>query len=350
MMFAGVVHAQNDIRYEQIEMPEPGAGQVQIKVKYTGICGSDVPRVNGTACHFFPMVLGHEFSGIVSKVGEGVTNLKVGDRIAGVPLVPCMECDDCLQGNFSLCKHYSFIGSRQFGSFAEYVVIPATNAVKFDDAVSFEQGALFEPSTVSLHALQCIDYKGGGRVAVLGCGTIGLFALQWARIFGASQIVAFNRSREKLKLAKKLGATDVISTLDEDYYEQAMKLTQGKGFDYIFDASGNETMMKESFRLAGNKAQICMIGTPKNEITFSVSEWENMNRKEFTVTGSWMSYSAPFPGKEWDLTAHYFQTGDLIYDEALIDRKIPLSNIDEAFELFKTPGMVKGKILIDSER
>ena len=123
-MKAGVVHAKNDIRYEEIEKPQPKKGQVLIKVKYTGICGSDVPRVNGDACHFFPNVLGHEFSGTIEEVGEGVTILKKGDRVAGVPLVPCMECEDCQKGNYSLCKHYSFIGSREFGSFAEYVTVP----------------------------------------------------------------------------------------------------------------------------------------------------------------------------------------------------------------------------------
>ena len=91
MMKAGVVHAKNDIRYEEIKKPEAGPGKVLIKVKYTGICGSDVPRVNGDACHFFPNVLGHEFSGVVEEIGAGVTTLKPGDRVAGVPLVPCMR-------------------------------------------------------------------------------------------------------------------------------------------------------------------------------------------------------------------------------------------------------------------
>ena len=94
-MKAGVVHARDDIRYEDIEKPVPKEKQVLIKVKYTGICGSDVPRVNGDACHFFPNVLGHEFSGTVEAVGAGVTRLQPGDRAAGVPLVPCMECEDC---------------------------------------------------------------------------------------------------------------------------------------------------------------------------------------------------------------------------------------------------------------
>ena len=138
-MKAGVVHAKNDIRYEEIDKPMAGPGQVLVKVKYTGICGSDIPRVNGDACHFFPNVLGHEFSGTVEETGEGVTTLKPGDRVAGVPLVPCMKCEDCQKGNYSLCKHYSFIGSRQFGSFAEYVAMPEKNLVKFDDEVSLNR-------------------------------------------------------------------------------------------------------------------------------------------------------------------------------------------------------------------
>lgn len=348
-MKAGVVHAREDIRYEEIQKPVPKAGEVLIKVKYTGICGSDIPRVNGDACHFFPNVLGHEFSGTVVETGEGVVRLKPGDRVAGVPLVPCMKCEDCQKGNYSLCKHYSFIGSRQFGSFAEYVAVPERNAVKFDDSVSFEQGAFFEPATVALHGLKRVDYRGGKNVAVLGGGTIGLLTMQWAKIFGANQVVVFDIEPERLKLAKGLGASVGINTKDPDFMEQAMALTKGKGFDYIYETAGNTATMKMAFTLAANKAQICFIGTPTRELTFTVPEWECMNRKEFTLTGSWMSYSAPFPGEEWNLTAHYFRTGELKFDDSFIFKKIPLSRIADAFSLYRIPGTVKGKILIDSE-
>lgn len=348
-MKAGVVHAKNDIRYEEIEKPQPKAGQVLIKVKYTGICGSDVPRVNGDACHFFPNVLGHEFSGMIEEVGENVTSLKKGDRVAGVPLVPCMECEDCQKGNYSLCKHYSFIGSREFGSFAEYVAVPERNAVKFEDQVSFEQGAFFEPATVALHGLNRVDYRAGECVAILGGGTIGLFTAQWAKIFGAKKVVVFDISPERLELAKKLGADEGINTLDEDFMEQAMAITEGKGYGYVYETAGVTMTMKYAFGLAANKAGVCFIGTPTKELSFGVDEWENINRKEFILTGSWMSYSAPFPGKEWILTAHYFKTGQLKFDDSLIFKKIPLKNIDDAFEMYKTPGAVKGKILIDSE-
>ena len=346
-MKAGVVHAREDIRFEDIEKPVPKAGQVLIKVKYTGICGSDVPRVNGDACHFYPNVLGHEFSGVIEEVGEGVTSLKTGDRVAGVPLVPCLECEDCQKGNYSLCKHYSFIGSREFGSFAEYVVVPAKNAVKFEDEVSFEQGAFFEPATVALHGLKRVPYQGGKTVAILGGGTIGLFTMQWAKIFGAKKVVVFDINDARLDLAKKLGADEGINTLADDFMQVAMDMTEGRGFDYIYETAGNTITMKMAFELAANKANVCFIGTPTKEISFSVKEWENMNRKEFTLTGSWMSYSAPFPGEEWALTAHYFKTGELKFDESLIFKKVPLKDIASAFEMYKTPGTVKGKLLID---
>ncbi|MDR1017430.1 MAG: galactitol-1-phosphate 5-dehydrogenase [Lachnospiraceae bacterium] len=349
-MKAGVVHGKNDIRYEEIEKPVPKSNEVLIKVKYTGICGSDIPRVNGDASHFYPNVLGHEFSGVVEQVGEDVTSLNIGDRVSGVPLLPCMECEDCLKGNYSLCKNYKFIGSSVFGSFAQYVVVPEKNAIKFSDDVSFEQGAFFEPATVALHGVKRLNYEGGKTVAILGGGTVGMFVMQWAKIFGAKEVIVFDIANERLELGKRLGATAGINTLDDDFMKQAMNLTKGKGFDYIFETAGNTITMKMAFELAANKAEICFVGTPTKELSFTVKEWENMNRKEFNLTGSWMSYSAPFPGMEWESVAHYFGTKQLKFDDSFIFKKIPLSQIADAFEMFKTPGTVKGKILIDSEK
>lgn len=348
-MKAGVLHAREDLRYEDIPTPSPKAGEVLIKVKYTGICGSDIPRVNGDASHYYPNVLGHEFSGVVAELGEGVESLKVGDKVAGVPLVPCMECIDCQKGDYALCKHYSFIGSRQFGSFAEYVVVPEKNAVKFDDSICFEHGAFFEPITVALHGLNRLDYKAGGTVAILGAGTIGLFTMQWAKIFGASKIVVFDISEERLELAKKFGADEGVNTLNEGFIDQALSYTDGRGFDYVYETAGSTVTMKMAFDLVANKGGVCLIGTPTKEISFTVEEWEKLNRKEFNLTGSWMSYSSDFPGKEWEQTAHYINTGEFKLDDSFIFKKVPLSEIADAFQMFKTPGLVKAKILIDSD-
>src|SRR5659263_184884 len=167
-MKAAVLYANEDLRYEEFEMPQISEGEVLVKVKATGICGSDIPRVLGNGAHYYPIVLGHEFSGEVVEIGNAVKTVRIGDRVAGVPLIPCLKCEDCQKGNYSQCKFYSFIGSRVQGSFAEYVKAPEQNVVKFKDNVSFEKGAFFEPSTVALHGLNCADYHGGEDVAILG--------------------------------------------------------------------------------------------------------------------------------------------------------------------------------------
>lgn len=348
-MKAAVVCANEDVQYLDYEEPQVSAGMVKVKVKASGICGSDIPRVLHNGVHFYPIVLGHEFSGDVVEVGEGVTKVKVGDRVSGAPLVPCMKCDDCQNGNFSLCRHYTFIGSRIQGSNADYVVIPEKNAVPFDPGISYEQGAMFEPSTVALHGLLQNDYQGGQYVAILGGGTIGMFTMQWAKIFGSRKVVVFDISDERLALAKRLGADEVINTTKEHYLEEAREITGGKGYGYVYETAGQVPTMHMAFELAANKAHVCFIGTPHQELTFTPKMWENMNRKEFKLTGSWMSYSAPFPGKEWELTAHYFATGQLKFDPGFIFRKMPMSRAQEAFQMYKTPGLVQGKILLVNE-
>ena len=348
-MKAAVVTANEEVRYMEVEEPSAGPGMVKIRVAASGICGSDIPRVLHHGVHFYPIVLGHEFSGDVAEVGEGVTKVKVGDRVTGAPLLPCMKCDDCQNGNYSLCRHYSFIGSRQQGSNADYVVIPEQNVIPYDPSISYEQGAMFEPSTVALHGLLQNDYRGGGTVAVLGGGTVGMFTMQWARIFGAAKAVVFDISSRRLELARRLGAEAVIDTTKENFMEEAMALTGGKGFDYVFETAGQVSTMQTAFALAANKARVCFIGTPHENLSFTPAQWENMNRKEFHLTGSWMSYSSPFPGKEWELTAHYYATGQLKFDPDFIYKKMPMSQAQEAFQMFKTPGLVQGKLLLINE-
>ena len=345
-MKAAVLHGNEDLRYEEYPTPEVLPGTVRVHVRAVGICGSDIPRVLANGAHSYPIVLGHEFSGVIDAIGDGVEGLAVGDTVSGAPLVPCMKCTDCILGNYSLCKHYSFIGSRQQGAFADYVVIPAINAVKYDPKIPFEQAAMFEPSTVALHGLLKAGYRGGECVAILGGGTIGLFTMQWAKIMGAKKVAVFDILPERLALAKRLGADEVFNTTEADFEAKAKEYADGRGFGYVFETAGNTVTLKMAFRLAGNCATVCYIGTPTRNVEFTPREWEDLNRKELHLTGSWMSYSAPYPGKEWDLTAHYFATGQLRYDEGLIDRKFPMSAAADAFALYKTPGAVKGKLML----
>ena len=345
-MKAAVLYGNEDIRYDEYPDPQLRPGTVKVKVRATGICGSDVPRVLFHGAHFYPVVLGHEFAGDVVEIGEGVSSFKVGDTVSGAPLLPCMKCQDCQQGNYSLCRHYSFIGSREQGSFAEYVVLPEQNAIKYNPSIPYEQAAMFEPSTVALHGLFCNGSISGEYAAVLGCGTIGIFTTQWARIFGAKKVVVFDIDDGRLELAKRMGADAVINTSKEDFLHEALLLTENRGYGRVFEAAGNPVTMHLAFQLAANKARVCFIGTPHTNMSFTPSEWEAMNRKEFLLTGSWMSYSAPFPGREWELTAHYFASGQLRFDPAFIYKKFPMSQVREAFSLYHNPSQIHGKIML----
>ncbi len=343
-MKAAVLHGKKDIRYEEWERPEISSNEVLVKVKTSGICGSDMPRVLSDAAHYYPIVLGHEFSGEVVDTGQDVNNLSKGDRIAGAPLLPCHSCIDCKQGNYAQCKNYSFIGSRESGSWAEYVKMPAVNVVKLPDQVSFTQGAFFEPITVGLHGLFVMDYRGGTDVAVVGMGTIGLLTMQCARALGAKRIFAFDIDEERLAVAKEYGADFCLNTADSNFRDVIDKKTSGRGFEMVIETAGVEFTEKLSLEIASNKGKVMFIGTPSKDISLTPREFEHINRKELTVRGSWMSYSAPYPGKEWELAAYYLKKG-LIKVDKLIDRIIPLQEIGEAFGDIED-NKVKGKILL----
>ncbi len=346
-MKAAVLFGKDDLRYADWPDVDAGQGEIKVRVHVCGICGSDIPRILGDAAHYYPIVLGHEFAGEVTQVGEGVAGFKPGDRVSGVPLVPCMECSECQKGSYSLCKNYSFIGSRRQGALAEYVVIPARNAVKLPDGVSYETGAFFEPSTVGLHGFFRAGYRGGEEVAIIGTGNIGILAMEWAKAFGAKSVTVLDIFDERLETAKRLGADTVINTRKEsftDYHD-----TVRGSFKYVFETAGQPDAIRLGFELVSGGGMFTCIGTPSASVAFEWELWEQINRKEFFLTGTWMSYSAPFPGREWSLTAHYFGTGALKLDESMIFARIPLRNISEAVELFKKPGRVNGKVLITND-
>ncbi len=344
-MKAAVLYAQKDIRVEDIEKPVIDANEVLIKVKASGVCGSDIPRVLGTASHYYPNVFGHEFSGEVVEIGDKVSHVKVGDKVSVAPLKPCHTCEDCLSGNHALCKNYSFIGSREYGAWAEYVKAPEINVVKLPDSASYIQGAFLEPITVALHGLLIMDFKPMTRVAITGMGTIGLLTLQCAQIMGAKDITVFDIDDERLKVAKELGATNVINTMTDDINEIVKEYSGGKGFEMVLETAGVPFTEMLCLEIAANKGNVMYIGTPHVEFTIQPKQFEQMNRKELIIRGSWMSYSAPYPGKEWTLGAHYLGTGQIKVDK-LIDRVIPIEDIWPAFEDIEAK-KVSGKVIIE---
>jgi threonine dehydrogenase-like Zn-dependent dehydrogenase len=343
-MKAAVLFGDKDLRYTEWDMPEAGPGEVLVQVRESGLCGSDIPRTIHGGAHFYPIVLGHEFSGEIVAVGEGALQRKVGDRVACAPLIPDRKDPQSQKGNYSLSKGYQFIGSRVQGGWAEFVAMPWENAIPLPDSVTDTEGAFFEPISVALHALNIMNFQGGKDVAITGMGTIGLLTLQCVRAMGARKITVFDIDNDRLKVAREYGADLCLNTLDEDFKEKALEFTRGEGYAICLETGGVPVTEILCMELAAPKGTVMFIGTPHKPVTLQPREFEYINRKELIVTGSWMNYSAPFPGWEWEMAAYLFSK-DKIQTEKLIDRKIPLSRAAEAIEDLQKPGAVKGKIL-----
>ena len=344
-MKAAVLYGQRDVRVEEIPAPDPGPGEALVRVMMTGVCGSDIPRVLSDGAHFYPLVLGHEIAGEVAAVGDSVDPALVGQRVAVAPLLPCHDCEQCRLGHYSQCPNYSFIGSRVNGGLAEYVVAPVRNLTVVDDSVPFRDIAFFEPSTVALHGVRHVGFTGGEDVIVLGAGTIGLFTMQWARILGAARVAVVDVNPARLATAAALGADAAFDSREPDFLAAVRAWQGGGGFGYVFETAGQNATMSLAFQLAGSHAGVCFIGTSHADLHFDHATFELMNRKEFRLTGSWMSYSAPFPGPEWSLTAECVADGRLRITDDLVHDTYSLEQVMEAFELFQTPGAVTGKLL-----
>ena len=165
-MNAWVLHDINDFRLEAVEEPILGEDEVLVEVKAAGICGSDIPRVYRNGTYSFPLIPGHEFSGVVTKAGAAVDMGWPGRRVGIFPLIPCMDCIPCRKKQYEMCRHYSYLGSRRNGGFAEYVAVPAANLIPLPDSVSFEEAAMLEPMAVAVHAMRRVGPRVSDTVAV----------------------------------------------------------------------------------------------------------------------------------------------------------------------------------------
>lgn len=331
---------------ENIAEPIVNENSVKIKISACGICGSDIPRVLNGKAHFYPIILGHEFSGIVVGLGENVTNVVVGDHVTVAPLIPCKTCVDCKNGNYSLCKNYSFIGSRLNGAMAEYIVVPKENVIKLPKSINLYDAALIEPLTVVLHAFKQNRHKSNKKVAILGMGTIGILAVQVAKYYGVENITAVVRNHKYDNLLNQIGVDNIINTSENDWKNKVNIITDNRGYDMVYETAGSTVTIQQCFEIAANKAQICFIGTPKNDISFTVQTWEMINRKELYLTGSWMSYSREFPGDEWDKAVKLLDKQKVIIYPDMINQKVKLQDSSHIFDDYKNGGTVSGRKLI----
>ncbi|GCF92552.1 galactitol-1-phosphate 5-dehydrogenase [Enterococcus florum] len=340
-MKALVVTKKHKLELQEIEKPTVVSGKVLIKVAYCGICGSDLPRYFDGGVHAFPQVLGHEFSGVVVEVGDKVTNVKKGDRVAVAPLVPCGNCENCQKGEPAMCAYYSFIGSREQGAMAEYVVVPEKNCVKVPDSLSLKEAALVEPLTVAIHGIERINIAAGAKVMVLGAGTIGLLTVLSLRAIGAGEIIVVDLNDKKLSVAKTIGADEGINpanqTLEEYFQEHSLP-------DAVIETAGSSITQKQSIEFVNKRGKIVYVGTSTKDVVLDPETFEKILRGELEVTGSWMSYSAPFPGYEWETGLRYMSTGKIDV-KPLITGLYQLEDIALPFDKMVEPNSEAIKLL-----
>lgn len=327
-MKAAVLENKGTIIYQDIPTPSPQPGNVLLQMQAVSICGSDLSRF--TKGHrTYPIILGHECAGIVAEVGAGVPSDLVGKRAAVIPLVPDFVCDQCARGLYSACRHYSFIGSRQAGGFAEYVQVPEKNLWFLPEEISFEAGALIEPATVARHILDRGDFGAGSSACVLGVGSIGLMIVQWLHILKARLIIAVDVSNENLQAALKLGAHIALNPKQVDIAAQVRALT-GDGVDLALEAAGAPQTLAQTIQVTRPRGNIVCGGNQPLDATLPMSVIEDLMRKELHLNGCFMSYSAPFPGHEWTEARDAIQSGALDI-ETMISHRVALSQTAQTF-------------------
>jgi len=339
----------------ELDLEEPRAGEVLVRLHASGVCHSDQNAIDGTAPTPCPAVLGHEGAGVVEQVGAGVTRVRPGDHVALSWAPSCGECEECLRGLQHLCTtawpamgtgglldgttrlsrggepvyHYSFISS-----FAEAAVLPERSCIPIPHDVPFDIAGLVgcAISTGVGAVWRTANVRPGERVAVVGCGGVGLSALLGAVAAGAGAIIAVDTSPAKLELARELGATDTVlvqGTPEET--AAAVDAASGGGVDYAIEATGRPDAAVAAFLSTRRRGAAVLIGIPREDAVISLPAL-SIPRMERRVLGS--LYGSSYPERDFPLTLDLYRRGRLPLDK-LISHRLPLDEIGRGFELLR---------------
>lgn len=336
-MRAAVLYAPGDIRIEHRPDPTVQPGHVVVRVERVGVCGSDLPRLLVKGAHRMPLICGHEFSGRIVAVGAEIAGWEEGELVAVPPLIPCFICEQCRRGQYSRCRDYDYFGSRRDGAYAEYVSVPATNLLKTPDGIDPRAVAMVDPASIALHAL----WKAGGvtvgqRGAVVGCGPIGLFAIEWMRLMGASEVTAVDVSEAKLALARQAGATTTVLAHDLRPEQHAV--------DVVIEAVGVDQTINAAVRMAAPGGHVSFIGIPVRDVSLDNAAFQHLLRQEISLHGSWNSFGAPFPGGQWTITLDKMAKGEIGW-EFMISHDLDLDELPATFAGFRTSNDFFSKVM-----
>jgi L-iditol 2-dehydrogenase len=330
----------------EVPVPTPGPGEVLVRVRATGICASDVAAFKGT--HNFrrpPVITGHELAGEIVTLGQDVTGLRVGDRVALEPHVGCGHCDYCRQDNYHECPEKRFVGVGEWiGAFAEYVVATDSMCHTIPGRMPFDEAAMLEPFCVGLHAVRRADLRMGETVAILGVGTIGMMALLAARCGGPGWTVVTDPSAAKRELAIRCGADVALDPAREDAAAAILKATGGRGVDVVFVAAAAPGVLDQAVNVCRRMGRIVIIAS-----FFSGGgvEAKLVQQREQTVLGTSM-----YTGVDYRLAIRLWEQGRLGQFHTLVSERIRLDHAPEAVVALaagKRPDNIKTIIEFEDE-
>lgn len=337
-MRAAVMYAPGDIRVEDRPQPSASRDEVLLKVAACGVCGSDIPRMLTKGAHRMPIICGHEFSGHIVEIGGGVEGFAEGELVSVAPLIPCRVCEQCLTGNFSRCLDYDYFGSRRDGAYAEYVAVPRGNLLKTPAGIDPRAAAMTDPASIALHAIWKAPLTMGQTGGVIGCGPIGLFAIQWMRLMGASQVVAVDVSEPKLAQAREAGATHTFLSHDT-------RPADLPRCNLVIEAAGHPSTVNLAISLAAPGGDVVFIGIPTQEITLQNATFSHMMRQEISLHGSWNSFGPPFPGRQWEVALEKLGSGELAW-QFMITHEPGLDELPEMMMKFRERNEFISKVMV----
>ena len=331
-----VLYGIKDLRYEQIDIPEIKEDEVLVKVMAAGICGSDVPRTFQTGAHRHPIVLGHEFSGMVVAVGEKVSSDWLHKAVGIFPLLPCKECNPCRKKEYEMCRNYNYLGSRCHGGFAEYVAVPVWNLIELPKEVSYEAAAMLEPMAVAVHAMRKVRPKKNETVVVCGQGTIGLLLVMFLMDLGVSKILIVGNKESQKRYAGNLGIEShaFCNSQKMDAASWIMEQTGGLGPDVFFDCVGKNETLQLAVDTTAAAGRVMLVGNPYSDISLKKDVYWKILRNQLTLYGTWNSSFTGEKEDDWNYVLDCLQRG-AISPEKLITHRMNLEQLQEGLTIMK---------------
>ncbi|MHC1784210.1 MAG: zinc-binding dehydrogenase [Anaerolineaceae bacterium] len=336
MMKAAVFEEVGKIVVKDVPVPEITDNEVLIKIKYTGICGTDWSIYNGWySKDKLPMIPGHEFSGEIARVGKSARNLKVGDRVTADINMGCGTCYYCVRGEKLLCNEFTQLGIHTDGTFAEYVKAPWNQVHILPENLSFEAGAFIEPVSCVIHAAKALDARLASSFAVIGCG-LGVLHARMAVLRACAPVIIIGDNAHRLKIAKDMGADYTIDVNKvSDPVAEVKKITGGRGVDYVIEAVGKGVTYEQAFSMLRRGGKLSAFGIMGEMETIQVRPFEYV-LGEKKVTGSCAGV-----GSDWT-DAMTLISQRRINPEPLFSMKVPLEDLDWALhELRRDPNLFK---------